>query len=360
MPTARSTARAQALTTRIATVLAAALALLSGAGPAHADPAGPTNYATTITRISPQVPGWSLEVFGGDAFLVMSVEPGVEALVYGYEHDEARGIIDPYLRFSADGTVEVNRRSPARWLNEDRYAAVEEPSFVDPNAPPDWELVATDGTWAWHDHRIHWMSPDLPRTVDPAGGVQRVFPDERPVPLRVDGQDVEAFIVLEWQPGASPLPWGLLALVVGGLVVVAGRRPSLAPVAVLAAGTFALVVSVAGAVDVPPGVGRAVPPLLLPPVAIAAALVAVRASRPDEDRRAVLLALAALPLLGWAVVQFGALTAPLVPSAAPVVAIRAAVGVTAGTAVAILLLAAGRLFAGDLSSLADLADESTA
>lgn len=74
----------------------------------------------------------------------------------------------------------------------------------------------------------------------------------------------------------------------------------------------------------------------------------------------MLLALAALPLLGWAVVQFGALTAPLVPSAAPVVAIRAAVGVTAGTAVAILLLAAGRLFAGDLSSLADLADESTA
>lgn len=320
---------------------------------AIADPAGPTNYRTTIVSITPDVPGMALEVFGGDSFLVLTLEPGVEAIVYGYEHDEAKGIVDPYLRFNADGTVEVNRRSPARWQNENRYAAVEEPDFVDPTAPPDWELVGEGGEYAWHDHRIHWMSPALPERIDPSLTTpQRVF-DERPVPMTVDGVDVTAVIVLDYDPSPSALPWILVALVVAAVAFVIGRRPAALPAVVVGAAGLALAVSLGSAVGLPAGVGREVAPLLLPVVALAAGVLAFTR---DEDGRAVVVALAALPLLGWAVVQSGALTAPIVPSQLPVVLIRAGVAVTAGVGLAALAAVASSLFGGDLSSLADLAE----
>ena len=58
------------------------------------------------------------------------------------------------------------------YINDDRYGANDlAPSRlqgVDVTAlEPDWEQVATDGTFAWHDHRTHWMSSTPPDTDAP-------------------------------------------------------------------------------------------------------------------------------------------------------------------------------------------------
>jgi hypothetical protein len=69
---------------------------------------------------------------------------------------------EPYLRFDAGGGVYRNASSPATYLNEERYGAVDVPASAAKAAAPRWERVAHGNTYAWHDHRIHWMS-----TIDP-------------------------------------------------------------------------------------------------------------------------------------------------------------------------------------------------
>ena len=73
---------------------------------------------------------------------------------------------EPYLRFLPDGTVQVNRRSPAAYLNEDRFAQVEVPATRRPDARrragSRWR---ENGRYDWHDHRIHWMSKTPPQPV---------------------------------------------------------------------------------------------------------------------------------------------------------------------------------------------------
>ncbi len=339
---------------RLVTVVALALLAVLPAGVAFADPAGPTNYRTVITDIRPAVEGVALEVYGGDSFLVLTVDPGVEVLVYGYAHDPDEGVLDPYLRFSADGTVEANRRSPSRWLNEDRYAAVEQPDFADPTAPPDWEVVGSGGTYAWHDHRIHWMSPALPPTIDPNGSVQQVYPEEQLVPFQVDGTEIEAAIILQWQPSPSPLPWVAIALVAAAFVAGVARRGMRTAAALVgAASVVALAVALGAVLGTPPGVGWTLPPVLLPVVALAAAGVALTR---EEDVARWILGASALPLIAWAIGQAGALTSPIVPSSVHVVGIRMAVALSAGVGVGVIVSALLAAFGGDLSSLADLAD----
>ncbi|OWY59557.1 hypothetical protein B7486_73940, partial [cyanobacterium TDX16] len=127
------------------------------AGPAGADPAEPGEYRSQVTGMDPEVDGVSLQVAGGDSFLELQVDPGVEVDVPGYEGE-------PYLRVLADGTVEENELSPSAFQNRDRYGT-EIPAQADAEAEPRWVEVASGGEYAWHDHRIHWMSPDAPPRV---------------------------------------------------------------------------------------------------------------------------------------------------------------------------------------------------
>jgi hypothetical protein len=192
------------------------------AGPASADPARPTHYQASVRgvvdaqgRPGSEGLGVAVDVLGGDAFLVVRVAPGTRVVVPGYEGE-------PYLQFHSDGRVEINQRSPARWLNQDRYGASASaiPASVDGAAPPVWEEVAAGGQYAWHDHRIHVMSPRLPMTVDPdLDTVQRVR--EASLPLLVDGQEVTVEIVLDWLPGRSPGVVGLVVLLVAVAVAAA-------------------------------------------------------------------------------------------------------------------------------------------
>lgn len=308
--------------------------LLVGASAASADPAGPTDYESRVTAAEPEVDGLAVEVIGGDAYVRLTAPPGSTVIVPGYTDG------DRYLRFLPDGTVERNAASPTRWLNEARYGAAPPPE-ASAEAPPRWETVASDGTYAWHDHRVHWMSPALPDQVDPSlDERQRV--QTWSIPLTVDDRPVEVSGELHHLPSPSPvLPAAVALLVLAVGLVVAIRVPAGAPLVAAVGAVAAGVVGVAAVVGLPPGTEADTTLLVLPGVALALVLVAAAIrDRPGIAGR-VVGGLAGLPLLVSGASQVGALTRAVVPTALPDGVARLLVAVVLGAAVA-ALAAAGR------------------
>jgi hypothetical protein len=323
------------------------------AGPAAADPAGPTNYDSVLHGVEAAdgepVPA-VLEVIGGDAFLVLRVDPGVGAEVPGYEGE-------PYLRVGPDGTVELNERSPARWLNEAQLGSVDVdvPPQADAEASPVWQAVADDGVYAWHDHRIHWMSASAPPQVD-TGARQAQPVMDWEVPFVVDGRDVVARGELVWYPGPSPLAVvGLVALTLGaGLALAFARRvpaPALAAVGAVPAG----IVGIEQAVGLPAGADIDPALLVLPALTIVLGAAGLQLMRRDPGalRGRAIGAAAGLPLLVWGVLQVGAITRPIVPGALPT-------GVGLGAAaLAVLVRDLVQASPGSLDRLSDEPDTTT-
>ncbi|MGV3760337.1 MAG: hypothetical protein ACO1PW_12490 [Actinomycetota bacterium] len=311
--------------------LAWALVLVVGtATPAGADPAGPSDFRSAVTGIEPAVDGVTAEIRGGDSFLELSVDDGVEVTVGGYEGE-------PYLQFLADGTVQRNRLSSATYLNEDRKGAVEIPAEVEaamdrPTTPPDWETVATDGTYAWHDHRVHWMGEASP----PVGRGERVGGAYDPwrVPITVDGTPADVTGTLTYEESTSPLPWLALAVVVAaGLAVLAKRAGGVRLVAgaLVVASGLAVVTGRGDWASTPDGTGN---PLLwiLPVVALVAAAAAVGLAARSAG---VVLALAAVAALsGWALFRFQALLKPVLPTDLPAGLDRLSLALALGAAAA--------------------------
>jgi len=132
-------------------------ALCALAPPAVAHQGNP-NYNSEVRVIVPAVEGLTADILGGDDRIEVTNGTDRIVVVEGYRHE-------PYLRFLPDGTVQVNRRSPARYLNEDRFAQVQVPRSADPEATPSWKRVAENGRYDWHDHRIHWMAKTQPEQV---------------------------------------------------------------------------------------------------------------------------------------------------------------------------------------------------
>lgn len=166
------------------------------------------------SEVSDAPPGVEAEILNYDDSIQVVAEPGHELEFLGYENE-------PYLRFLADGTVQMNVRSPAAYLNEDRYANVELPDRADAEAPARWERVADHGRYAWHDHRIHYMAEGTPPQVEDEGERTHVF--DWKLPVRVDGKRATINGSLTWVPaggGASPaLLAGLGAGVLASLVL---------------------------------------------------------------------------------------------------------------------------------------------
>jgi hypothetical protein len=328
---------------RLAIVVATALVAFVPAAPAAADPAGPTHYDSRITGITAEdgraqdEPPVRLEILGGDAFLVVAADPGVEVEVPGYEGE-------PYVRIAADGTVEVNQRSPARWLNDARYGAeeVDVPADADPAAPPRWEAVASDGEYAWHDHRIHWMSPSLPRQVDAAAGEPQPVADWE-VPLVIDGAPVTVVGELWWLPGPTavvPAALTLLAVVAG--IALALLRPGAVPGLLAASALAALAVGVAKNLGLPAGADGEPFLVVLPVLALALTVAGVAVGRRDAAgsvRGRLVAAAGGLPLAVWALLQAGALTRPLVPGPLPAGVVRVVVALLVAAAAAGVLAA---------------------
>ena len=210
--------------------LLAALLLPATAADAHTRTQETTNLDSRITT-DPGVPGVHWTVHTGGLLLEVVNDSGRVLVVEGYEGE-------PYLRIGPDG-VEHNRRSPATYLNDDRLGRrvgarsdVAMPPDVDASAPPEWIRIDTEPRAVWHDHRVHWMSPQPPDFVEVgplartlmrinlvgiigrAGGDAGVFHDWT-VPFSVDGEPAVLAGEMAWQDPPSALPYlGLAALLV--------------------------------------------------------------------------------------------------------------------------------------------------
>jgi len=142
---------------RRALVVAALLAaLLAPAAEAHFGTAK-LGYRSTITGVDPGMPGLRFKILYGDDQVWLDNRSGKTVVIDGYADE-------PYLRFSPGG-IYVNINSPAGYLNQDRYARVKPPKSANPKARPNWEKLAGGNVWAWHDHRIHYMSPIPPPQI---------------------------------------------------------------------------------------------------------------------------------------------------------------------------------------------------
>jgi MYXO-CTERM domain-containing protein len=171
----------------LAAAAGAALALAAGAL-AHGGVAG---FTSTLTDVRPAVDGLDLRVLDGDDRLQLTNETGETVVVTGYDGE-------PYLRF-AGGEVFRNARSPATYLNEERYGKAKVPAEAKEGAAPRWERVSRTPTFEWHDHRIHWMSPILPPQVRRAEDeAHHVF--DWTVPITVGGTEVELRGSLDYEP----------------------------------------------------------------------------------------------------------------------------------------------------------------
>jgi len=190
--------------------------LVAGHADAHQ---GDPNFRSEVVGIEPPVDGLSAEILNYDSDIVLTNDGDSTVVVEGYEGE-------PYLRFSPDGAVEANLASPAYYLNTDRYGDAEVPASADPEAEPDWKLVAGTGEFSWHDHRSHYMSTSIPPQVEDEAQRTKIFDYE--IPLRVDGRPAAIQGTLHWvgSSGFPIVPFVALGLVAIGsvILVVAVRR----------------------------------------------------------------------------------------------------------------------------------------
>jgi hypothetical protein len=261
----------------------------------------------------------TIEVVGGDAFLSIAAAEGHTVLVPGY-------FGEPYLRIDPDGSVYLNSRSPARYINRDRYAITTIPDSADAEASPEWELVASDGRFAWHDHRVHWMSTDLPPTV---GGQQAQIVFPWTITVFVDGVETAVSGELFWFPSTNPIG-PILTGILGVLPFLAWRPGRISPIAFTAAVAGALMLLVAVAqFGATPGFDRGFPvAALFPAIAIICGVGALWIS-PQSLRSWALLVVAGVALAWWSVGASAALTAPVLPSHLPTGVERSAVSLAA-------------------------------
>lgn len=283
-------------------VAVAALIVLVTAPVASADPAGPTDYETSVVEIAPPVTGFEVNVIGGDAFIQLVAEPDVKVEVVGYGGE-------PYLVFE-DGLVMENDLAPTKYVNENRYAIAEIPEKASVSADPLWVEVSSNGTYSWHDHRTHWMNPQPPPGAEPGEQIL-----EGVVPLVVDGVEVDVTVVSVLQP--TPAIWpGVVGLAMGlGLGYLAWARGDgrTASLTIIGLALAALAVSLAAFVAVPTETAPSVVHWLVPLTSVALGLWALRSSH----LVAMLLGLASLELLIWSIVRRDWMTAPILPTTLP-------------------------------------------
>ncbi|MQA75996.1 MAG: hypothetical protein GEU88_16960 [Solirubrobacterales bacterium] len=199
----------------LATVLS-----LSYAVPATAHQGNP-DYRSELDGIKPQVPGLDVQVLNYDDSLQLENRTGETVIVDGYQHE-------PYVRITADGAVSVNTRSPAYYINDDRYGETKAPASADPEAAPEWQEVDGTGQYVWHDHRIHYMSAGTPAQVTDESKRTKIF-DYR-VPIEVGGERAAITGTLYWvgESGGFPIvPFialAAVALLAGSAIVLRRLR----------------------------------------------------------------------------------------------------------------------------------------
>jgi hypothetical protein len=200
-------------------VVAAAATLLLVCAPHAAAHEGNPNFRSEVTAVTPSSDGLDIEVLNFDDSLRLTNRTGEDLVIEGYDGER-------YARILADGGVELNRNSPAYYLNDDRFAESEVPAEVDAAAAPDWERVDGSGTLTWHDHRMHWMSRTVPPQVEDESTETKIFDYEIPIELGSRRGAIEGTLTWVGEDSSFPIvPFVALAIVAAlGAGVVALRR----------------------------------------------------------------------------------------------------------------------------------------
>jgi len=200
---------------RVLVALAAtALALtLAPATPAAAhgaagDRSVTSNYRTDLTDV-PDLDGLNVEVVDIDGTLELTWTGDDPLIVAGYEDE-------PYLKFDSSGVYQ-NQRSPATYLNQDRYANIDPPATADASAPPEWQQLSTGRTARWHDHRTHWMSTTPPIQVQREPNRRHLIIERWEIPLTVADRSGLIAGTLTWTPPPPLVPWLAVATLGVGL-----------------------------------------------------------------------------------------------------------------------------------------------
>jgi hypothetical protein len=171
-----------------------------------------TNYhfSSNVTSVTPRVVGLGVQVLEFADRLLVTNHTGQTVTIYGYQNE-------PYARVLANGTAEVNQRSPATYLNTSFYGNVKVPAIANPEAAPRWSVIDRTGQFEWHDHRIHWNAPTLPPQVKDKGKKTLIF--HWTVPIAVGSTHGAIAGNLFWLPQSSSAP---VAAIVVGIVIAAG------------------------------------------------------------------------------------------------------------------------------------------
>lgn len=174
-------------------------------------------YRSTIEGVQPRVPGMKLKVLYGDDQVWLDNRSGETVVIEGYGGE-------PYLRFAPSG-IFVNVKSPAGYLNQDRYGKSKYPKSVSVKAVPEWQKLAGGTVWAWHDHRIHYMSPTFPPVISNAPDQPHHVFDWK-VPATANGKRFFISGSLDYTPPPpekdDSFPYAIviaLAVVIGGGMV---------------------------------------------------------------------------------------------------------------------------------------------
>ena len=202
--------------------VAALATLLLAAVPLAQAHQGNPDYRSVVTGVRPAVPGIQVRSLGFDDRLELTNRSGRTVVITGYERE-------PYARILADGTVQINVKSPATYLNEDRYGEATPPAGAGARAEPEWKTLDRVGAFQWHDHRAHWMGRGLPPKVKDQSRKTRLF--DYQIPISVDGRPGTIAGTLYWAgasngevPTAAIVAMGVVILAALALVLVIRRR----------------------------------------------------------------------------------------------------------------------------------------
>ena len=197
---------------RLAAIVLGCVAALAPASPALAhggDAAKLTsNYRTRITELT-AVDGLDVRVIDIEGTIELTWHGPGALTVTGYEGE-------PYLRIDNSGVAQ-NMRSPATYLNQDRYAQVDLPDSVDADATPVWQTVSGERLARWHDHRTHWMSPVPPLEVQANDRTSHVIYERWEIPLDVAGRPAVIAGDLTWSPPPPTVLWLIVVVTVVGI-----------------------------------------------------------------------------------------------------------------------------------------------
>jgi hypothetical protein len=172
-----------------------AAVLLAPAAAAHPRAEGyARGFQSRVVAVQPEIAGLDVRVVGGDDRLRLENTSATEVVVLGYDGE-------PYLRIGPNGAFH-NLRSPATYLNRDRFARVSVPLSADPGARPVWKRVTPQTGWQWHDHRLQWMALGPPPAVRDRPDVRHAIFDWR-VPARIGTRPLTVAGRLDYVPPAD-------------------------------------------------------------------------------------------------------------------------------------------------------------